>query len=92
MTQNFRDVVAAALALILVLTFCLVILYSVVNGKGVDVPPVLQDLVFAVTAFFFGTHANGNGADSARKSAAATAAQIASQTIAAVAPKPGGGA
>ena len=83
MTQIVRDVGAVVLAVVLIVVFCLVVLYQVVNGKPINIPDSLLVLVSAVVAFFLGEHATSSGAANSQTTAANTAAQIVSQTNAA---------
>jgi hypothetical protein len=83
MSQSFRDLGAFIIALILVATFCSIVIVDTIQSKPLNIPGELLVLVSAAVAFFFGAHANANGAYGAQQTAAATAAQIVTQTVAA---------
>lgn len=88
MIQVIRDIGTVLIAVIVVLTLALIILYDTVNGKPFNIPAELYAIATLVVGFFFGQHATANGAASSRLTAAATAAQIAAQTSAAAPQSP----
>ncbi len=74
-----REYVAAVLAAILVLSYCLAVLFQIVNRIPYSVPDAFLAIVVSVVSYFFGQHASTNGA----YAAGATAAQAAASTVAA---------
>lgn len=69
-----REIVAAFIAAILVLSYCLAVLFDIVNGKAYNVPDAFLALVVSATGYYLGQHASTNGAYTAGVSAAQTAA------------------
>lgn len=77
MQVNLREIVAAAIASIFVITFCLIVLFDVVNRIPYNVPDAFLAIVVSVVSYFFGQHAATNGA----YQAGAVAAQAAALTV-----------
>jgi len=69
-----REIVAAIGAVVVLVTFCLVILYEVVNGKPITIPDALIALVSLITGVYYGQHAATNGAYAAGQVAQAKVA------------------
>ena len=65
MQVTLREIIAGILALILILTFCSVTLFQVVNGKPVQVPDSLLAIVSGVVGVYFGAATRAGGADAA---------------------------
>ena len=65
MQITLREIVAALLSFVLIITFCLILLYDVVNGKPVQIPDALLVIVSAVTGVYYGATTRAGGADSA---------------------------
>lgn len=72
--MTMREVVGAIIAAILVVTFCLIVLFDVVNKIAYNVPDAFLAIVVSVVSYFFGQHAATNGAYAAGVTAAQTAA------------------
>ncbi len=77
MKVQTREIVAAIIAAVLVLTYCLAVLYDIVNKIPYNVPDAFLAIVVSVVSYFFGQHAATNGA----YAAGATAAQAAASTL-----------
>ena len=74
MNVNLREVVAAIIAALVIIVFCLIILFQIVNGKPVVIPDSLLALVSLIVGVYYGQHASTNGAYAAGAIAANTAA------------------
>jgi hypothetical protein len=74
MTVNARELVASLGAILVLLTFCLIIMFDVVNGKAVVLPDALLVVVSLVTGVYYGQHSATNGAYAAGILASSVAA------------------
>lgn len=81
--MSLREVVAAIIAGLVIIVFCLIILFQIVNGKPVVIPDSLLALVSLIVGVYYGQHASTNGAYAAGAIAANTAAAAVKETNAA---------
>ncbi len=75
-TTLARDVAAAVIAMIIVLGLVLVVIFDVVNGKPVYLPPELSIPASLIVGYFYGSHAATNGALAGSKAIREAAQQI----------------
>ena len=70
MSSRVRELVAAFVVTVSIVTFCLLTLYFAVNNKPYNYPDALLIIVAGVVSAYITTHAATNGAASAGSAAA----------------------
>jgi uncharacterized membrane protein len=74
LSAALREYVGALIAFVLVVTFCFIVAFDIVQGKPYSVPDAFLAIVVSVVSYFFGQHAATNGAYAAGVIASQTAA------------------
>lgn len=74
--ELLRNIGALFIALAVVITLCLIVLYDVSNDKPVAIPVELAAPATLIIGFFFGQHATVSGVNGAVQTASKTAAEI----------------